>query len=402
MSAQDAAPAKKKLDLRTQLRPALPAIALVCGLLAAWMAWTGWEQFSAEHRRSALVGKRDSASKQVANVVKKDLENLAKAVASAPVQSALAENQLPTAAAALKAAVRGAEYAEVLAEGFDGAYASLPATGFGKLGLVESALSENKAVVAIVRDGGGPRLGLAMPAMIAGTRTGVAYVRLPIAHVTAPVSSGSVSDDSYLALRQGAFNVLERGDKELAGGAEVLSAQVPGSPWRIAAGLPDAGKAPFGLGAYPCFGAAVVLLLLAFGAYRAGKRPVAEEEHEEEGEAPTLAQTMGGQVAAPMAPSEPVVRVRNWYAAKYTTGVAAMPMSMTLRPALRRPATRPATMSGPERRPSRPMTMSCRPLSAISEPMDWPISSATPASSDFPTMPRMSVSYTHLTLPTKA
>lgn len=313
MSAQDAAtPAKKKLDLRTQLRPALPAIALVCGLLAAWMAWSGWEQYSAEHRKGALVGKRDNAVKQVGNLVKKDLESLTKAVASGPVQAALAENQLPTAAAALKAAVPGAEYAEVLAEGFDGAYASLPATGFGKLGLVESALSENKAVVAIVRDGGGPRLGLAMPAMIAGTRTGVAYVRLPIAHVTAPVSSGEVADDSYLALRQGSFNVLERGDKELAGGAEVLSAPVPGSPWRIAAGLPDTGKAPFGLGAYPCFGAAVLLLLLAFAAYRTSRKPIAEEEYEEEAEAPTLAQTMsGGQVAAPMAPVEPVVRVRD-------------------------------------------------------------------------------------------
>lgn len=309
MAAQDAAaPAKKSFDLKSTLRPALPALALVFALLGAWMGWSGWEQYRAEARRATLVGTRDGVVRQIGEVVKKDLALITSAVASAPVQSALAENQLLAASTALKAAIPGAEQAEVLGDGFDGAYASLPATGFGKLGLIESALSENKAVAAIVRDGGGPRLGLAVPVMIAGTRTGVAYVRLPITHVTAPVNGGKVDDDSYLALRQGGFSVVERGDKELAGGAEVLSAQVPGSAWRVAAGLPDSGKAPFGLGAYVCFGAALVFLFLAYAAWRGSRRPVVVDEHESDHEAPTLEQAMG-RVPAQAAPAGPIVRV---------------------------------------------------------------------------------------------
>src|SRR3546814_17250743 len=59
---------------------------------------------------------------------------------------------------------------------------------------------------------------------------------------------------------------------------------------------------------------------------------------------------------------QPVLR---WKAPKYTTGVGARPMLMTLRPALRRPRERPSTTSGPVSRPSLPTTMSSSPFSSL-------------------------------------
>ena len=66
------------------------------------------------------------------------------------------------------------------------------------------------------------------------------------------METAQVADDSYLALRQGGFSVVERGDTKLGNGAGVLAVPVPHSDWRMAAGLPDSAGAPFGLGAIAC------------------------------------------------------------------------------------------------------------------------------------------------------
>ncbi|KAG1085442.1 hypothetical protein G6F40_014202 [Rhizopus arrhizus] len=59
-------------------------------------------------------------------------------------------------------------------------------------------------------------------------------------------------------------------------------------------------------------------------------------------------------------------------------------------PARRRPSARPAASSGPDRRPSRPITTSRRPCSSAAVPMAWPISAAVFGVSSLPTTPRMS------------
>jgi phosphomannomutase/phosphoglucomutase len=314
MSDQETAAAAKPKFGSAQLRPFLPVLGLVCALLALWLGWSGFVQYRAEQRESALKNARDVAAQAVGQAVSKELAQLGTRLASAPVQAALAENELKAAAAALGEGWAGVEQAEVLAEGFDPLYAGLPATGFGKVGLVESALSEAKPTAAIVRDGGGARLALAAPAKVGDRVAGVAYVRFPLSRVSGPVESAQVADDSYLALRQGGFSVIERGDKQLASGAEALAAQVPGATWRLAAGLPDAGNAPFGLGAIACLAAATIFALLALVAFRAGRKP-AKDAHAEAPhvDAPTLAQhleTTATPVAAPVAarvvgPTEP-------------------------------------------------------------------------------------------------
>ena len=84
MTGQEtAAAAKPRIDLHGAMRPALPAIALVCALIAAWMAWSGYRAWAAERRESALVTARDAAAKQVADTVAKDLAQLRTRVAVA-------------------------------------------------------------------------------------------------------------------------------------------------------------------------------------------------------------------------------------------------------------------------------------------------------------------------------
>ncbi len=302
-----AAPAKRRLALPTdRLRPLLPLIATVCALLALWLGWSAWAEFRSEQREHALIQARDAATAEIGRSVGRQLAELEQRLAAAPVQSALAEGDLALAGKALGDGWVGVEQAEVLPEGFDAAYASLPTAGYGKLGLVEAALSAGKPLAAIVRDGGGARLALAAPGRVGKTLAGIAYVRLPLKQATGPVEAATVADDSYLALRQGSFSVVERGDSKLANGAEVLAVPVASSDWRMAAGLPDGAGAPFGLGAIPCAVTAAVLLLLAFFAFRASRRPThataAEDEH---AHAPTLAQAMQ---QAPGRPAPPPVK----------------------------------------------------------------------------------------------
>ena len=322
MTEQDtAAPAKGKLGIPGgAIKALMPVVAVVCGLLALWLAWSGWVQYRAENRESTLTKARDQAARQISESVAKQLAELDTRLKSPAVQAALSQGNLPGAAAALKQGWAGAESSEIFADGFETQYSALPKLGFGKVGIAETAIAENKAVAAIVRDGGGPRLAVAAPANNGPVRVGVAYVRLPLNRATGPIESGKVRDDSYLALRQGSFSVVERGDKELANGAEVLATPVKGTSWRIAAGLPDSGKAPFGLGALPCWIAALVLAVLGWLAMRAGRMPTVAVDEEDQAEAPTLSQMQSNApVAAPVAVA-PVVS-----AAAVPTGEAPKP-----------------------------------------------------------------------------
>ena len=285
-------PRKPRLSAH-QLRPLWPVLAIASALLALWLAWTAFAQYRAGEREDTLQRARDQATTAIAATVKRDLGTLASRLAQPPVQAALASGDLVGAADALGKGWAGAEQVEVLPPDLDALYAGLPKSGYGKLAALEAALAGGKPVAWLVDDGG-PRLALTAPAM-SGTETiGVAYVRFPLAHVTAPVASATLGEESYLALRQGSHNVAERGDDTLRNGAEVLARTVPGTDWRVAAALPDAGAGPFGLGWIACLVGAVLFVGLAVLAGRAWRRPPAgrEDEADHGEDAPTLAQTL--------------------------------------------------------------------------------------------------------------
>ena len=300
MTETSATESRKPRLSAAQLRPLLPVLALVCGLLALWLAWSGWEQYRAGTREAALLQARDSVAQSVGTAVGKELAQLGERLASAPVQAALGSGDLAGAGRQIGQGWAGVETVEVLAPDLDEAYAKLPQTGYGKLAVAEAAIATGKPVAWVVRDGGNARLGLAAPALVGQALAGVAYVRLPLNRATAAIEGASVDEDSYLALRQGSHSVVERGDKSLATGAESLSTPVPGSDWRVAAALPDISAGPFGLGALACLIGAGVLALLAVVALRAARRPAGSRRGR--GRTPCRSPDLGADPAAGRSP----------------------------------------------------------------------------------------------------
>ena len=305
---------KPRLRLPTaQLRPALPIVAGLCMLLALWLAWTGWQQLQDASRSQALQVSRDLAVTGTQRALQHQTARLHDALASLAVQTALAAGDLSAAAARIQAGWPHIELATILPPDLDAAFAALPQGGFGRLAVVEAALIARAPVARIAKDGG-PKLVLAAPARVGDRLIGVAYVRLPLTMATEGVQSVNVDDGSYLALREGNYSVIERGDTSQSNAAEALSVKVPGSDLRVVAGLPDTTRGLFGLGALASFIAALVLLGLGLLASLAMRRGVGmggtyEAAHDAPQAEPTLAQTM--QQAPPRARTAPTVEIKD-------------------------------------------------------------------------------------------
>ncbi|WP_235567189.1 phosphomannomutase/phosphoglucomutase [Lysobacter sp. Root604] len=283
-----------------QLKPLRSVAIVLCALLAAWFAWSGWQQHRDNARRSGIERARDAAIEAAKTGLAGELKRLDERLASAPVQTALSAGDLAAAARELAKDWPGASDAVVLRSDLAAEYAALPKGGYGRLAAMEAAIANDKPVAWIARDGAQPSLALAAPARAGQQAVGVAFLRLPLQRVSQGIEGASVSSDSYLALRQGGYSVIERGDASLADGAEALAAKIPDSDLRVAAAIPDIAGGPLGLGAIGCFGAAAILALLALLAWRAPKlRRGAAVVAEEEGPSQTLSEAMEHQPAPP-------------------------------------------------------------------------------------------------------
>ena len=240
----------KLRQLLAQAKPLLLPLAALSGALALWLAWSGWQQMQDGTRRAALKQSRDTAVQLTHTTLSNDLKRLAERLDSGPVQAALQAGDLATAGKHLGADWPGLEESAILPVDLSAAYAELPKSGFGRIAVAEAALAGNKTEAWVVREGGGARLALAAPARHAGTLVGVAYVRLPLARATVGLDNVSLADDTYLALRQGGFTLLERGDLAHSEGAERMAVAIPDSGLRVAAAVPNPATRISGLGRY--------------------------------------------------------------------------------------------------------------------------------------------------------
>ena len=275
----------------THLRPYLPALAVVLALLALWLGWSGWRQIQDNQRRGELELSRDSAVQSTGHVLKGELDRLTQRLASTDVQSALQADDLAAAGVAIGKDWPTAEEIVVLPPSLEGLYAGLPKSGFGRIAAAEAALSENKPVLWAIREKGQPVIALAAPAHAGNRVAGIALVRLPLARATLGLQNVSLADDSYLALRQGNYTLLERGDAALADAAERRAVAVTGTNLRVAAAVPSPVISPFGLGELASFIAAVVLMLLAYVCWRLPSR-IGSLQPADDGSAPTLSQVI--------------------------------------------------------------------------------------------------------------
>ncbi|KAA2284234.1 phosphomannomutase/phosphoglucomutase [Arenimonas fontis] len=229
-------------------------------LVGLWFAWSAWQA----HRLEALAGQaeqmRSQAAGQVGLALQAAVAELEKRRSRPELLSALRRGDQDTATSVMREGWSGVEavewHAPDLAEGF----ADPRAFGYGKLGLLEAALQANAVQIAVLRDGG-VKLGLAVPVLDEGQVLGLAYVRLGLETLTSPLQAAALPG-TYLALRQGRYNVFEAGDAALAPMAELGAIALPGTNMRVVAAAP-AGDA--GLGTMSLAGLALLCLATAAG-----------------------------------------------------------------------------------------------------------------------------------------
>ena len=85
-------------------------------------------------------------------------------VAAAPAQAALRSGNVAAAAAAIGSGWKQAGPVQVLPGDLADAYADPASFGFSRLALLEAAMTQDKAVARVVREGKQSALGLAIPA----------------------------------------------------------------------------------------------------------------------------------------------------------------------------------------------------------------------------------------------
>ncbi|NYZ61387.1 phosphomannomutase/phosphoglucomutase [Luteimonas deserti] len=276
--------------LLAQLRPAAPLLALVLALGAAWFAWSGWQKLQGDNRTTSVERGRDAAVSALGQALGNDLKRLQAQLDAAPVQRALAEGDLDAAARAMGADWPQLETAQVLPVDLGSDYAALGDGGFGRLAILESAISGDAPVIGVAQVDDRPRVLVAAPARTGDRVVGVAVAQLPLSRITTALDAVDMDGATYLAIRQGGYTVHARGDTDLANVAERLGRPVPDTGLRVSAAVPHVGRTPLGLDAIPLLVAALLLLVLAVAAWRLPRhlRPATAREDA----TPTLAESL--------------------------------------------------------------------------------------------------------------
>ncbi|WP_433853311.1 phosphomannomutase/phosphoglucomutase [Stenotrophomonas nitritireducens] len=237
-----------------------PLLAVLLVLLAGWFGWSAFQQWQQADTGTRLEQARDQAVDGLHKAIAAQAAQFARQLELEPVRTALAGGDAAAAAAALREKWNGVDDAQVFDGALSDAYADPAAFGYSRLALLELAMSQGRPVARVVRDGNGPRLGLAAPVQLQG-RPAVAYVRQPLTRLSAVFDGLASPEAAFLGLRQGGYTVLQKGDAALGNGADALARTVADTHLRVVAAVPDAVEGPLGLGMVAC--AVVAALMLA-------------------------------------------------------------------------------------------------------------------------------------------
>ena len=222
------------------------------GAVRVARAVAGVERSAAMARRPAgrrpAAGARLGAVGQPADPCTAQLKQLADSVAAAPVQTALRRRRYRGCGRWRSAkAGKAPAQAQILPADLEAAYAAPAEFGFSKLALLEAALSEDKPVARVVREGkaksAGP--GRAAPAMESPTWS----CRLPL---TAADRQSSIRPRfrrrPMWRCGRAATPCNETGQPSLADGAESLARPIGKTGLRVVAATPDGIGRPDGPG----------------------------------------------------------------------------------------------------------------------------------------------------------
>jgi phosphomannomutase / phosphoglucomutase len=287
-----------------------PLVAALCALLAFWMIWKGYTIYSEQRLTETVELKRSQIVQQVNPVVKRAIDKLNVSRERNTLIAALKRGDIAAARTIVSEGWPEIEQVDFYPPDLNAAYSDPKTFGFGKLGLLETALDKKATYLSIVLDNGGPRIALASPVNDEqGQLLSIAYVRLPLKDLTAPVANAA-PEGAYISLRQGRYDVAEAGDStnlrtaidigavEITGTSMKLIAVAPEPPLGIA-GLKGIGELIFGL-VFLVAGLAVMFLPKLT---QAKKGAVAEIEEEQ-----TLSQLQ--ETGGISSPSEKPVFVR--------------------------------------------------------------------------------------------
>jgi len=253
----------KKPELKPgSLALALPAVGALLLLVAAWLAWSGFQVQSANRAADAADKVRLDLANAIRPALRESLERLDKARERAALATALQRADDEGAKALVAQGWPNAEAIELIAPDLAAAYADPAAFGYGKLGVLEQSLADGRASLAVLKDGK-PSIGLAAPVIAQGEVLRLIYVREPLAPLLKPFA-GAAPDGAYVGLRQGNYTVVEDGEtKGLKHKAEAGAIAIEDTPLRVVAVAPPAPAGLFGKGGLGEFGMAGLLVLLA-------------------------------------------------------------------------------------------------------------------------------------------
>jgi len=279
-----------------------PLVAILCGVLALWMLWQGFSVYSDQRLTETVEVKRGQISQQINPVIKRAIDKLNVGRERNTLIAALKRGDIAAARTIISEGWPEIEQADFYSPDLKAAYADPKAFGFGKLGVLETALDKKSTYLAIAVDNGGPRIALAAPINDEqGQLLSVAYVRLPMKDLIAPIAN-SAPTGAYISLRQGRYDVADDGDGEnLRTAIDIGALEIPGTPMKLIAVAPEA---PAGLGGMKGIGELIFgLVLIGLGVLvmllpklLKGKKTT-EVEHIEE---PTLGQLQeAGGIATP-------------------------------------------------------------------------------------------------------
>ena len=255
---------KFRIDLNS-LKPngALPVVAAALLLLAFWQAWGAWQIRSAHKLVATTAAARAHVADLLGPVVaarRAQARNLAK---NLDLINALANADLASAGDIARKALTGANAVELYAPDLASEYADPAKFGYGKLGLLEKAIQDRQPALAILKDAGQARLGLAVPVYDSDHPLPLVYARFPLTSLR-DTATGATPDGAYLAIRQGQYNLVEFGNKEeLHFHTDAAPAQIEGTPIVVVAMAPIPEPGLFGARGWGEFGLALLLAAAA-------------------------------------------------------------------------------------------------------------------------------------------
>ena len=241
------------------------AVSIVCGIIALWFVIHGVDLYSQNQTQRDAIESRDKTVAQIQPVT----ANLISQMQVATKLYDPAQSDPESIKYQFSSNVKDAEFVELYSTGLRDAYENIDEVGIGKLAVLESGAGAEQVSIRIINVKGQNKIAL-VKALGEDTHSVLVYVQVPLSVLDSSLPA-SVSEGSYLALRQGQLDLLIRGNAEFANTAEMNASVIAQTPWRIvvSSAIPD--KGIFELGGIGELGLALLFIVLAVAAPYAPK-----------------------------------------------------------------------------------------------------------------------------------